>query len=121
MRTTLIITCLLLLGSFVIAEPVMTQYYSAPHPVGGSEALKKMTHYPNWAQEMRMEGQVILSFKIDSKGKVTELEVVESGGHLFNEAAMQAVKNVKWQPASHGEIPVESQYLLPFEFKISQR
>lgn len=110
----------MLLTGALMAEP-MTHYYQAPQPVGGTEALKQMTHYPDWAVEMGLEGEVVLSFSIDEQGRVQDVEILKSGGHLFDEAAKQAVTSVKWQPASSGNHPVESHYVLPFEFTTSNR
>src|SRR5919197_2431713 len=55
--------------------------------------------YPPMALRMGLEGDVMLKIEVDTDGKVTKAEVLKSAGGGFDEAAMKAVKQSRFEPA----------------------
>ena len=51
------------------------------------------------ALRMGLEGDVMLKIEVDTDGKVTKAEVLKSAGSGFDEAAMKAVKQSRFEPA----------------------
>jgi periplasmic protein TonB len=62
--------------------------------------------YPALAKQARIQGAVVLHAIIDKDGNVTQLEVV-SGHPLLVQAALQAVKQWRYQPTQLNGEPVE--------------
>ncbi len=50
--------------------------------------------YPNIAKENQIEGEVILSFEVDSTCNCSNLKIVNTTDTIFNESALNAGKNV---------------------------
>ncbi|HZO14339.1 MAG TPA: TonB family protein, partial [Polyangiaceae bacterium] len=57
--------------------------------------------YPEEAKKQRIEGAVVLKLTIDVDGKVLDAQVLEPGGHGFDEAALEAAKKLKFKPARY--------------------
>ncbi len=74
--------------------------------------------YPPSALRERQESSVVLDVTIDAEGRVAEASVAQSGGEIFDTAAVQAVKAWKFTPARRGEEPVVSRIRVPFEFTL---
>ena len=74
--------------------------------------------YPETAQEKGIEGTVYIQIFIDSKGNVTEAEVMKGIPEL-NEAALAAVKKSKWKPAQQRDKKVGVWQMMPITFNLS--
>jgi TonB family protein len=58
--------------------------------------------YPAEEQAAGKSGTVALSIDIDARGRVTNVEVVESAGSHFDAAAVEAVRQFRFEPAALG-------------------
>lgn len=76
--------------------------------------------YPRLAQRLGKEGTVLLRLAIDARGTLTAVEVVERGGHGFDEAALAAVRGSRFRPARQGGVAVPCRALLPIQFKLGR-
>ena len=74
--------------------------------------------YPPAALDVRVEGVVGLRLTISKLGEVTKVEVVESAGNGFDEAAMEAAVKFRFEPARKGTTPIASRILYRVEFKL---
>jgi len=75
--------------------------------------------YPKEAQEQGLSGSVLLQLDIDATGAVTTATVAESGGHGFDEAAVEAAKKFVFEPATKDgkAIPARIKYRYTFTWK----
>jgi TonB family protein len=76
----------------------------APLPVGGDVVPAKQISsvppsYPTLARNQRVSGNVVIDALIDANGRVTTMKAI-SGPTLLHQAAMDALKQWKYQPAS---------------------
>jgi protein TonB len=76
----------------------------APLPVGGDVKAAKLISsvapvYPTLAKNQHVSGNVLIDALIDANGHVTTMKVI-SGPPLLQQAAMDAVRQWKYQPAS---------------------
>ncbi len=76
----------------------------APLPVGGDVTAAKQIStvppvYPAMARTQRVSGNVVIDALIDATGRVAKMKVI-SGPVLLHQAAMDALKQWKYQPAS---------------------
>jgi TonB family protein len=74
--------------------------------------------YPPEAFAARQEATVTLLVTVGLDGSVTDVSVAESGGELFDKAAIEAVRQWKFIPARRGDQPVVSRIRIPFRFAL---
>ncbi len=117
-KTKLTLTALLLMVSTtsLLADPISTNYTAEPEPVHGLQDLEKHTNYPDFEQKLRHDGYVVLNFHVDVLGNVSNIEVAQSAGPLFDQAAIDAVRSTKWNPAMQNGTAIPVTFQLPFEF-----
>ena len=77
---------------------------AAPLPIGGDVRQAKLIFsvppvYPALAKSQHVSGNVLIDALIDANGHVTTMKVV-SGPSLLHQAAMDALRQWKYQPAS---------------------
>jgi len=89
-----------------------------PKPIGGIRAIQEGIRYPEIAKRAGIEGRVYVKAYIDSTGIVTKAEIIRGIGVGCDEAAMVAIKNVKFKPGIHDGKPVNVQVTVPIMFKL---
>lgn len=96
------------------------EYDVAPKPVGGYGAITKHLKYPELARKAGIQGRVLVAVKLDKEGDVIDTNIKESlGPNGCDEAAMNAIKSVKWKPAMKDNKPVDFCWVyVPIEFKL---
>lgn len=115
-KLTLSTLALLLSVSFLSAEPISNTYTNVPEPVYGMDALENNTIYPSIAQDMGNDGYVLLRFHVDKVGNVSNISVTQSGGAVFDQAAIDAVQKTDWNPAMQNGTAIAVTFEIPFEF-----
>lgn len=115
-RLTASAIILLIAVSGVIGEPISTNYTAGPEPVHGWKDLEAHAEYPSLTKGICCETSVVLTFKIDAIGKVSDVTVTQSGGAPYDQAAIDAVMSTKWNPAMQNGHATAVKYELPFEF-----
>lgn len=91
---------------------------SLPSPIGGMSAIQKNIHYPEIARRAGIEGTVYITVDIDENGNVTNTNVLQGIGSGCDEAAIDAIKQVKFKPAIRDNIPVKYKITIPIKFKL---
>ena len=71
--------------------------------------------YPAIARQLRVEGAVLLSVNVDAAGNVASVKAL-SGPPLLRQAAIDAVKRWKYQPATLADQPVPSTETVKVDF-----
>ncbi|MDZ7331156.1 MAG: energy transducer TonB [candidate division KSB1 bacterium] len=94
-------------------------YDEPPMPIGGFEAIQKKLVYPEIARKAGIEGQVTVYAHINEKGEVIDTKIlVPLGNSGCNEAAVAAIKAVRWKPAKQRDKPVAVWVSIPVRFKL---
>ena len=75
--------------------------------------------YPAEAEAQGLQASVILQLDIDREGNVTNVVVKEPVGHGFDEAAAEAAKKFKFEPARRGETPIPARILYRYDFTLT--
>ena len=105
-----------------ITKPALKKYDSDPEPIGGLAAIKRYLKYPDYARRAGIEGQVVIKALISEEGKVVKWKFLESLGFGgCDEAALTAMKKVKWKPAIRSLKPVQDWVTIPFKFRLVKR
>jgi TonB family protein len=73
--------------------------------------------YPMLATENHIEGDVYIQAQIDANGKATRMKVV-SGPPLLYQAAMEALRQWKFEPSRLDGNPVDSQTVVTIQFRL---
>ena len=79
-----------------------------------------MATYPPKALTARREGRVELFVTVLADGSVGEVSVAASGGQEFDNAAVAAVRQWRFEPARRGPEAVDSRIKVPFQFSLPQ-
>ena len=75
--------------------------------------------YPRLAEKRGYEGTVVLEVLVDQRGKVGDLRVLSSSGYnVLDRAALAAVKDWSFEPASRGDEKVEMWVKIPIRFQL---
>lgn len=94
-----------------------------PSFVGGEEAmmdyLRMNIKFPAAAREIGVTGTVYVTFIVNKKGEVVNVELLRGIGGGCEEVAMKAIRNMpKWNPGMQNGEPVNVQYNLPISFRL---
>jgi periplasmic protein TonB len=75
--------------------------------------------YPEAAIANRWHGQVLLRLSVTEAGRVQRVEIAASSGvAVLDEAAVAAVRQWRFQPATQDSVPVGTSVLLPVVFEL---
>ncbi|HVW28798.1 MAG TPA: TonB family protein [Polyangiaceae bacterium] len=101
-----------------IAPHAFAQAAGAPPPSVTPPAV--LTHvdavYPESSLAARQHGDVVLALTVDVDGHVSKVDVMQSGGAAFDEAATIAARQWTFTPARRDGKPVASRIRVPFHF-----
>jgi len=76
--------------------------------------------YPSNLRKRNIEGQVIVTLRIDKEGEIHDLKINKSSGYQsFDQAALKAVSNWKFKAAEKDNKKVEIIVNLPIKFKLN--
>ena len=77
--------------------------------------------YPKEALDKGIEGKVLVEAVIDENGNVIDARIKYSDNEIFNEAALAAMRKMKFKPAKRNGKPVKVRVIQPFTFKLKDR
>jgi TonB family protein len=90
----------------IVSGPAIAGYVEAP--------------YPAEAEAQGLEGVVKLRISLTAEGEVEDVEVVGPAGHGFDEAAVDAVLAMEWEPARTAEGPVPVVFEFDYGFVLRE-
>ncbi|HZA55403.1 MAG TPA: TonB family protein [Candidatus Udaeobacter sp.] len=76
--------------------------------------------YPPMALRLGLEGDVALRIEIDTEGKVTKADVIKSAGAAFDEEALKAVKQSRFEPARKDGLNVPAEFTYIYRFRLAK-
>jgi protein TonB len=95
---------------------------AAPITVGGDAKPARLLSsiapaYPQMARNQRVSGDVKIDALIDASGRVSAMKII-SGPALLHQAAQDAVRQWKYQPATLNGQPVPMHLTVTVQFKL---
>jgi periplasmic protein TonB len=90
-----------------------------PEIIGGLDAVRKHLVYPDLAIRAGVEGTVIVLAYVNREGVVTQTSVLRGIGGGCDEAAMDAVKKVRFRPGMQRGKPVNVKVSVPVRFRLN--
>ncbi|MEX1138218.1 MAG: energy transducer TonB [Bacteroidota bacterium] len=98
------------------------QYFVAvedmPQIIGGVEALARVLEYPEIALRAQVQGRVFVLAFVNEKGDVTKTELLKGIGAGCDEAALIAVRKIRFIPGKQRGLPVKVKVSVPVMFRI---
>lgn len=76
--------------------------------------------YPPMALRAGMESDVKLRIEVDPQGNVTKAEITTSGGAGFDEEALKAVKQSRFEPAQRDGQNVPAEFTFVYRFRLQR-
>jgi protein TonB len=76
--------------------------------------------YPPLALKMGMQADVTLKIIVDAEGNVSRAEIVKSGGTEFDEEALKAVKQSRFEPAQKDGRAVADEFTYIYRFRLQR-
>jgi TonB family protein len=79
-----------------------------PHPVYTAEA-----------RGLQIEGEVLLEIQFAASGELRIIRVVRGLGHGLDESATDAARHIRFRPALHASVPVDSTAIVHIQFQLA--
>lgn len=99
-----------------VAEPTVI-----PPRVDASGRDNPPPAYPAASRRAKEQGRVVLAIHIDARGRVTSARIQHSSGYRrLDQAALDAVRHWRYQPAMQRGQPIGFDYLQPVVFSLDQ-
>ena len=99
-----------------VSRQAMEHHYVKAHFIYIKKIIEKNISYPPMARRMGWQGKVVVSFVVCSNGKVENLQILESSGHVqLDKNALETVKQVEPFPSP----PVRVKLVLPVMYRIT--
>lgn len=96
---------------FVVVEEM-------PEIIGGTARLHELVVYPELARKAGMEGLVVVKVVVEPDGTVSYPEVIRSSGDLLDNAAVDAVTQLRFRPGLQRGQPVRVSFAVPVRFRL---
>ncbi|MFB6278049.1 MAG: energy transducer TonB [Salinibacter sp.] len=101
-----------------VENEIFVAVEESPTLIGGMDSLRAAVEYPDIAEKAGVEGRVIVQFVVGKDGTVQDPTVIRGVHHLLDEAAIEAVKQQKFEPGRQRGEPVRVQMSLPVTFRL---
>ena len=90
---------------------------------GGEEAmmrfLSQVTRYPQRAQELGIQGCVVVGFIVEKDGSLSDFKFIQRVDPELDDEALKTVKAMpKWNPGKHNGKNVRVRHSVPVSFKL---
>ena len=126
MKTMSILFVIMLLATAVHAqsnEPINTKEYFetvdvVPELIGGIKELAKHITYPEAAAKEGIQGTVFVKAYVGKTGMIDDVVVEKSPNDLLSQAALDAVKLVRFKPGKSGGKVVKVVVVIPVKFAL---
>ena len=89
-----------------------------PELKGGMQAVQEAVQYPEFAKKAGIEGRVFVQFVVDENGDVLNPTVTRGVHTLLDQAALNAVKDLSFEPGRQRGQAVKVRMSLPVTFKL---
>lgn len=100
-------------------EQVFSNPERSPSLIGGLESLLQRVVYPESAIRAGIEGRVFVRFVVDTAGVPDNFEVIRSLCDECDEAAINAIRESRFEPAQNRGVPIAECFTIPINFRLT--
>jgi TonB family protein len=83
-----------------------------------SPAVTAFPKYPSIARRDRIEGETVVCFTIDARGRIIRPSVRSSTHRIFEKPAMKAIRDSSFAPLAEGEEPASAKTCRTYRFRL---
>lgn len=118
--------CLVSLLSYSVAayaqpEPAAPATAAGPALIDPPRVLRQVpAEYPEGARVTGREGRVVLAVTVQADGSIGAVEVAGSSGEALDAAALAAIRQWSFAPATRDGVAVAAKIQVPFEFALPE-
>jgi TonB family protein len=87
-------------------------------PVFDMDELYRRIHYPEMARKNGIEGKVVVQVYVDKTGRPVRTQIAMSDNKLLEDAAVNAIMQVRFTPAIQNQIPIGVWVAIPVVFSL---
>lgn len=100
--------------------PIFVAYDEAPQIIGGVAELQRHLKYPQLAVKAGIEGTVVVKVTVGVDGRTEEVEIIDAkpANIGFEESAIAALKQVRWEPAKQRDKKIRVWLTIPVQFEL---
>lgn len=91
-----------------------------PEIIGGQKALYSKIKYPKIAQDIQLEGRVMVQFVVDIDGNVTNPRIIRSVHPELDKEVLRVIKLVKFSPGVQNGRLVKVRMVQSVQFKLKR-
>jgi len=113
-------TALLLLPLFAFAGDEADTGNFTDSPGERVPAITAFPKYPSIARRDRIEGEAVVCFHIDARGKVVRPSIRSSSHKIFEKPAMRAIRRSSFTPLADGEKPALVKTCRTYRFRLDR-
>lgn len=114
------VTVLLLLPLFALAGDEADTGNFTDSPGERVPAVTAFPKYPSIARRDRIEGEAVVCFHIDARGKVVRPSIRSSTHKIFEKPAMKAIRRSSFTPLPDGEKPALAKTCRTYRFRLDR-
>jgi TonB family protein len=115
-----LLTALLLLPLFALADDEADTGGFTDSPGERVPAVTAFPKYPSIARRDRIEGEAVVCFHIDARGKVVRPSIRSSTHKIFEKPAMKAIRSSSFTPLADGEKPALAKTCRTYRFRLDR-
>lgn len=99
---------------------------TAPYPIFTNEKINLAgfiaanLKYPEAAIKQNLSGVVRVGFIVETHGRISNTQIVNSLGAGCNEEALRIVRMLKWMPGTHNRLAVRTRMSISISFNLEQ-
>ena len=101
---------------------IFVAYDKPPEVIGGFSEIRKHLKYPWIAKSVGIEGIVFVRVLVGVAGTIEKTEIIKAkpANLGFEEAAVEAIKQVRWEPAEQHDKKVPVWLTIPIRFSLAR-
>lgn len=99
-------------------EQVFVVVEQMPQLIGGLSAMQERVVYPELAKKAGIEGRVVIQFIVDQTGHVRQPRLLRGIGGGCDEAALAALRQMRFTPGLQRGKPVNVKMSIPVTFTL---
>jgi TonB family protein len=80
---------------------------------------KPRPEYTPEGRKRQIEGEVLLEVLFSAEGKLQVLRVLQGLGHGLDESAVKAARAIRFRPALHRGVPIDSDAIVHITFQLA--
>ncbi|MFN5184133.1 MAG: energy transducer TonB [Bacteroidota bacterium] len=105
-------------GFAIISNPdYLPEYFNGENAL--NEFISDNLEFPDEAKRHNIQGIVILSFVVETNGKVSNLKIEKTPGFGYDEVASDLIRQTRWKPAIHKGKFVRSEFQYSINFSLN--